>query len=118
MRIPTPPRFLRTLSAAGALAAAAWGLCGPAPASGADRSRLVIHAVILAIDPSHSLVALHHEALETLGAGDSICRLRNRRDARLLARGTVIEAIAETDHQPWVLDEIRVRARLTRFASI
>lgn len=89
------------------LLAAAW----PGPALAADRSRMVIHAVVLAVDPAKSLVVLHHEALETGIATDRICQLRHHRDALILTRGTVIEAIAETAHQPWVLDDIHVRAR-------
>ena len=54
---------------------------------------------------------MHHEALETGAATDRICRLRHRSDARFLRRGTVIEAEAETSHQPWVIDTIHVRAQ-------
>ncbi len=83
----------------------------PGPSIAADRSRMVIHAVVLAVDPARSLVMLHHEALETGTATDRVCQLKHHRDALLLTRGTVIEAIAETAHQPWVLDDIHVRAR-------
>lgn len=77
----------------------------------AGSSRIVIHAVILAVDPARNMVAIHHEALETGAAGTQICRLRRHRDLRGLTRGTVIEAVAETSHQPWVLDNVHVRAR-------
>jgi hypothetical protein len=83
----------------------------PCVSSGADKSRVVIHAVVLAVDPGKSIVVLHHEALETGTATDRVCRLRHHRDALILARGTVIEATAETAHQPWVLDNVQVRAR-------
>jgi len=78
----------------------------------ADESRMVIHAVVLAVDPARSLVVLHHEALETGTATDRICRLKHHADALLLARGTVIEAVAETSHQPWILEGVHVRARM------
>jgi len=89
-------------------------LCAGAPGAGraADRSRIVIHAVVLAVDPARSLVVLHHEALETGAATDRLCRLKHHQDALLLARGTVIEAVAETAHQPWVIEGIHVRARM------
>lgn len=81
------------------------------PGLAADRSRMIIHAVVLSVDPTQDLVALHHEALETGTATDRVCRVRHHSDLRLLTRGTVIEAIAETSHQPWVLDDVHVRAR-------
>lgn len=84
----------------------------PGTSLAADRSRIVIHAVVLAVDPARSLVVLHHEALETGTATDRVCRLKHRADALLLARGTVIEAVAETAHQPWVLEAVHVRARM------
>jgi hypothetical protein len=84
----------------------------PATTWAADESRMVIHAVVLAVDPSRSLVVLHHEALETGTATDRICRLKHHADALLLARGTVIEAVAETSHQPWILEGVHVRARM------
>lgn len=84
----------------------------PGVSSAADRSLIVIHAVVLAVDPARSLVVLHHEALETGTATNRICRLKHRADALRLARGTVIEAVAETAHQPWVLEGVHVRARL------
>ena len=84
----------------------------PGTAWAADQSRIVIHAVVLAVDPARSLVVLHHEALETGTATDRVCRLKHHSDALLLARGTVIEAVAETAHQPWVLEGVHVRARM------
>jgi hypothetical protein len=81
------------------------------PAVADDRSVIVIHAVVLAVDPARSLVALHHEALQTGLATDRVCRLKHHRDALLLRRGTVIEATAETAHDPWVLYDVHVRAR-------
>lgn len=83
----------------------------PQPASADDRSVMVIHAVVLAVDPARSLVALHNEALETGLATDRICRLKHHNDALILRRGTVIEATAETAHDPWLLYDVHVRAR-------
>jgi hypothetical protein len=95
-------RFLLTVLLGAVLAAPAWA---------GGNSRIVIHGVVIAVDPARSLVALHHEAFETGAAGNQICRLRRHRDLRGLTRGTVIEAVAETNHQPWVLDDVHVRAR-------
>jgi hypothetical protein len=101
------PYLARTrIALAAVLLAVAWSVAAPA----ADRSRIVIHAVVLAVDPARSLVAVHQEALETRPAVDRLCRLKHQGDVRRLQRGTVIEAIAETAHDPWVLDEVRVRA--------
>jgi|GEM_PF-2156447 hypothetical protein len=93
------------------VAAAVFFAVRPGTSIAEDKSRIVIHAVVLAVDPARSLVALHHEALETGAATDRICRLKHRRDALFLTRGTVIEATAETAHQPWVLEDVHVRAR-------
>lgn len=95
----------------GALLGALLIVACPALGEPADQSRILIHAVVLAVDPARSLVELHHEALETGAATDRICRLRHRSDARFLRPGTVIEAEAETSHQPWVIDTIHVRAQ-------
>lgn len=105
-----PVRILERVSSLGMAFFMLLGLA-VSPAVAADRSLVVIHAVVLGIDPSQDLVALHHEALETGTATDRVCRLRHHSDLHLLTRGTVIEATAETSHQPWILDDVHVRAR-------
>jgi hypothetical protein len=109
--IPPSDNLFRTARARIAFFAVLFVVGTMLPALAADRSRIVIHAVVLSVDPVKSLVALHQEALETQPAVYRICRLKNPGDLRLLQRGTVIEATAETAHDPWVLDAVRVRAR-------
>jgi hypothetical protein len=113
MMAPASTTQARTLCVSIVLLAMLLAVGFPVSVSAGGSSRIVIHAVVLAVDPAQGLVALHHEALETGTATDRICRLRHRRDVLMLRRGTVIEAYAETSHQPWILDDVHVRARTT-----
>jgi Cu/Ag efflux protein CusF len=82
------------------------GVGGLEPAS--TGSSIVIHAVILSVDPAHMTARIHHAALETMPAADRTCRVRDLANMKALRRGETIEAVADTMHSPWMLDRIRI----------
>lgn len=93
------------------LLALALGMQGTIAANAGEPSaaRVAVYGTVVSIDRPHSTLVLQHAALETMPAGQKRCRLRHAADMKRLRPGIKIEASADTRHQPWTLDEVRVR---------
>ncbi|MBV8152390.1 MAG: copper-binding protein [Candidatus Eremiobacteraeota bacterium] len=101
---------MRRFSMAGLLCASVFGVVLAAAFAGQpDAARLPIHATVISVDSKHATVVVEHAALETMPAGKRKCQLRHPADVKRLHPGTIIEASADTRHQTWTLDHVRVK---------
>jgi Cu/Ag efflux protein CusF len=87
----------------------AGGPCAAVESFASNGAQILIYATVIEVDRHRHLVTLHHEALDTVPASTRVCRLRRPSDDRRLIPGATIEAVADTSHNPWVLDQVIVR---------
>ena len=83
-------------------------LIANADAGQPSAAQLHVYGTVVSVDHGKSTLVLQHAALETMPAGRHKCRLRHASDGKKLKPGSNIEASADTRHNPWTLDAIRI----------
>ncbi|MBV8601948.1 MAG: copper-binding protein [Candidatus Eremiobacteraeota bacterium] len=83
-------------------------LAGAALAGQPSAAQMHVYGTVVSVDRGKSTLVLQHAALETMPAGRHKCRLRHSSDGSKLKPGSTIEASADTRHNPWTLDAVRI----------
>jgi hypothetical protein len=73
---------------------------------------MTVSGTVLSIDRRHDRLVLRYGPLETAPGGVAVCALAHGGFLARLQRGDRIDALARTDHHPWLLRRARILPQL------